>query len=88
MTSLNQIRSLKPCRECGSVQFREKVYKNKNGWPYSYISKEVLDDLHDLNETSEKFEMFMPKWIVSRRVYDYLTERFPRMNFQPVFLKS
>lgn len=87
MKSVNQTRSLKPCRECGSVQYREKEYKNKDGWPYSYISKEALSHLHDLNETSERFEMFMPKWIVSRRVYDYLIERYPRMNFQPIFLK-
>lgn len=88
MTSVNQTKPLKLCKKCGSVEYREKEYKNKDGWPYSYITREVLDDLHDLNETSEKFEMFLPKWIVSRRVYDFLIERFPRMNFHPLFLKS
>lgn len=88
MKSINQTKSLKPCPKCGSVQYREKIYKNKNGWPYSYISKEALDNLHDLNETSEKYEMFIPEWIVSRRGYDFLIEKYPRMSFNPIFLRN
>lgn len=87
MQTVNRIRQLKPCKKCGRVQYREKEYNNKNGYPYRYITKEVLDNLHDLNETYEKFEMFLPNWVVSRRVYDFLIQRYPRMNFEPYYLK-
>ena len=86
--SVNRIRQLKPCRKCGSIQYREKEYKNKEGWNYSFITQEALDDLHDLNVTYEKFEMFLPEWVVSRRVYEFLTSKYPRMNFEPMFLKK
>ena len=48
---------------------------------------EGLLDLHDVNKTFEKFDMFLPKWVVSRRVYDFLISKYPRMNFEPIFLK-
>lgn len=88
LTSVNRTRPLKPCKKCGSIQYREKEYKNKNGYPYSFITQEVLNDLHDLNVTYEKYEMHLPYWVVSRRVYDFLIERYPRMNFQPIFLRT
>ena len=85
--SVNRIRQLKPCKKCGAVQYREKVYMNKDGYPYSFISHEGLEDLHDLNVTFEHFDMYLPKWVVSRRVYDFLVAKYPRMNFEPIFLK-
>lgn len=88
LTSVNRTRPLKPCKKCGSIQYREKEYKNKNGYPYSFITQEVLDDLHDLNVTYEKYEMYLPYWVVSRRVYDFLIERYSRMNFEPIFLRT
>lgn len=87
LQSVNRFRALKPCAKCGSVQYREKKFMNKEGWPYSFISQEALENLCDLNETFEKFDMFRPEWVVSRRVYDFLVERYPRMNFEPIFLK-
>ena len=36
----------------------------------------------------EKFEMHIPNFIVSKRVYDFLAERYPRMNFEPIFLRT
>lgn len=82
-----RIKKLKPCTKCGSIQYREKEYKNKDGYLYSYISQEGLDDLHDLNVTYERFDMHLPKWVVSRRVYEFLVKDYPRMNFEPIFLK-
>ena len=32
--------------------------------------------------------MFLPEWVVSRRVYEFLTSKYPRMNFEPMFLKT
>ncbi len=87
LTSVNKTHPLKPCKKCGSIQYREKEYRNENGYPYSFITQEVLDDLHDLNVTYEKYEMHLPYWVISRRVYDFLIERYPRMNFEPIFLK-
>lgn len=72
----------------GDIGWDDKEYINENGYPYSFITKEVLDDLHDLNVTYEKYEMYLPYWVVSRRVYDFLIKRYPRMNFEPIFLNE
>lgn len=53
--------------------FREVC--NKKGEPYYYITKEALDDMHDINRTLETFECFVPMYVVSRRVYDYLSKK-------------
>ena len=86
--SVNRFRRLIPCKKCGSIQCREKEYKNKNGYQYSFITEEALNDLHDLNRTYEEFEMHFPKWVVSRRVYDYFAKNYPRLQFEPIFLKE
>lgn len=88
INSVNRMRKLKPCKKCGSIQYREKMYINKQGYPYSLITQEALEDLHDINVTFEEFEMFIPEWVVSRRVYEFLVEKYPRMNFEPIFLKD
>ena len=88
LSGVNRIRELKPCRKCGSVQCREKEYKNKGGYPFAYITAEALDDLADLNVSYEKYEMFIPWYVVSRRVYDFLLSQYPRMNFEPLFLRE
>lgn len=83
---VNRVRELKPCRKCGSIQYRESSYKNKGGYPYAYITAEALNDLADLNVSCEKYDMFIPWYVVSRRVYDFLSIQYPRMNFEPLFL--
>lgn len=85
--SVNRMRQLKPCRKCGSIQFREKQYENKVGEFYAYITEEALAGIHDLNVTYEQFDCYMPKYVVSKRVYEYLILKYPRMNFRPFFLK-
>ncbi len=85
---VNRVRQLKPCRKCGFVQYRMKEYENSKGEEYYYISKEALDEMKDINRTFETFEGFIPKYVVSRRVYDYLIEKYPRMKFAPMFLKK
>lgn len=84
----NRGRKLKPCSKCGFIQYRLKEYEHEPAIPYYYITKEVLEDMHDINRTYETFMRFYPKYFVSRRVYDYLIEKYPRMMFAPVFLKE
>lgn len=88
ISDVNRIKQLKPCSKCGAIQYRDRVYENKKGEPYHYISKKALEDLHDINVTYEKFEMFTPYFVVSKRVYDFLIERYPRLHFMPFFLKD
>jgi hypothetical protein len=85
--SVNRIRKLKPCKKCGSIQYRIKEYENEQGEPYYYITKEVLEKLHDINITFEEFTCYAPLYVVSRRVYDFLIKKYPRMWFKPMFLK-
>lgn len=86
--AVNRYRELKPCRKCGSVQFREKVYLNVKEWEYSFITKEALEDMHDINISCEAFMRFSRNFVISRRVYDHLTAKYPRMTFRPMFLKE
>ncbi|MBQ9700608.1 MAG: hypothetical protein IJV71_08325 [Lachnospiraceae bacterium] len=88
ISSVNRVRQLKPCRKCGYIQHRMKEYENEKGENYYYITKEVLSEMHDINRTFETFDCFIPKYVVSRRVYDYLIDRYPRMKFEPMFLKE
>ena len=88
IANVNNWRSLTPCRKCGRVQYRDKDRKTAfDGNDIVFISKAALDDLHDLNCTYENFEMHIPEFIVSKRVYNFFATNYPRLLFDPVFLK-
>ena len=55
---------------------------------YYYDSNNNLIAQKTDNATYEKYEMHLPYWVVSRRVYDFLIKRYPRMNFEPFFLNE
>ncbi len=78
----------KECGVCGRIQYWVKEYTNELGNSYYYITKEALADLHSLNESYEKYVFGIPEWVVTREVYEFLTERYPRMEFAPMFLKK
>ena len=44
---------------------------------YYYDSNNNLITEKTDNATYEKFEMYLPYWVVSRRVYDFLIKRYP-----------
>lgn len=80
---------LPPCRQCGSVVHEQPIdHENDKGEPFYYISREALNEMHDFNVTFEQFRFHMPKFVISRRVYDYLVERYPRTHYFPMFLKE
>ena len=74
-----------PCPQCGWVQYQhsEHEFRNAKKEEYFYITQEALDDLHDFNVTYERFVWGRPMCIISRRVYDFLTERYPRTHYKP-----
>lgn len=88
INKVNRIRELKPCRKCGSIQHRCKPFKNKQGEEFLYITKDALDDMHDINQSFEKYGLFIPYYVVSKRVYEHLINKYPRMTFLPMFLKE
>lgn len=88
LSKMNRIKSLNACSKCGIIQYKMDEFENDKGEPYYYITKEALNDMHDINRTQETFELFIPKYVVSRRVYDYLSKKYPRMRFAPVYLEE
>ncbi len=90
IASVNGWQQLPPCRNCGRTRYSdiENGFYNEKGEEFYYITQEALDDLSDLNITYEKFKFYTPYWVVSRRVFDFLTEKYPRMRFEPFFLKD
>ena len=77
-----------PCAVCGSQQFSNRDYENDKGEIYHCISTEALEDLHDLNVTFERFSTHKPLIVVSRRVYDFLTGKYPRTHYYPFYLRE
>ena len=75
-----------PCSRCGSIRYSHKEYENEKGEFYYYISKQALDDMHDLNVTYERFDCYNPAYVISKRVYEFLVERYPRAHYFPFFL--
>lgn len=75
-----------PCKACGSQQYSFQGFENEKEEIYHLINPEALADLHDLNVTFERFSTHEPKIVVSRRVYDFLTEKYPRTHYYPFYL--
>lgn len=76
----------RPCPKCGSQRFSHHDYENDKGEFYHYITQEALDDMCDINVTLECFDTHQPLVVISRRVYDYLVELYPRTHYVPLFL--
>ena len=85
---VNEWPLLSVCSCCGNIRYDDSGReKNNNSQPYYYISKEVLDDMHDINISFEHLHRDYPLFIISRRLYDFLIERYPRTHYFPFFLK-
>jgi len=78
----------RPCPKCGSVRYSHHDFENEKGEFFHYISEEALSEMHDFNVTYERFDFHMPLYVISRRVYDFLVERYPRTHYVPFFLKN
>lgn len=88
LRELNKWRSAKPCPKCGSFYYHDRAFENEKGEDYYYISQECLDEMHDLNVTYEKFSKFyLPMFVISRRVYNFLVDRYPQTHYFPFFIK-
>lgn len=80
---------LSTCSQCGNVRYNDGAQpKNKQGEQYYYITQEALDDMHDLNVSFEHFHRDYPLFVISRRVYDFLIEHYPRTHYFPFYLKE
>lgn len=75
------------CPNCGNVRYHDPAREyNHNGEPFFRITQEILDDMHDLNITCEHRRRDSVLFVISRRVYDFLIERYPRTHYFPFFL--
>lgn len=75
------------CSQCGTILYDRTRRENEKGEPYFYITQNALEEMHDLNITFENFRRHYPLFVISRRVYDFLIERYPRTHYFPFFLK-
>lgn len=74
------------CDHCGNLRYDDIRQENPLGEDYFYITREALDEMHDLNVTLERFDMDSPKIVISRRLYDFLIGRYPRTHYFPFYL--
>lgn len=79
---------LSVCKKCGNVRYEDLRIENNKGERYYYITQEALDDMHDLNLTFEHFRRDYPRFVISRRLFDFLIDRYPRTHYFPFFLKQ
>ena len=85
----NDWKAAKLCPQCGSLYYEDHHYENSKGEKYYYISQQALDEMHDINVTYECFSRFyIPRFVISRRVYNFLVERYPRTHYFPFYLKE
>jgi hypothetical protein len=78
---------LSKCSYCGDIRYNDIPQRNSIREHYFYITPEILDDMHDLNVTFEHFHRDYPLFVISRRLFDFLIERYPRTHYFPFFLK-
>lgn len=76
------------CRKCGTILHDRPRRANLHGEAYFYITEEAINDMHDLNVTFEHFHRDYPLYVISRRLFDFLIERYPRTHYYPFFLKE
>ena len=76
------------CSHCGAVLHDRPRRENAHGEPYFYITESAIKEMHDINVTYEKFRRHFPLFIISRRLYDFLIERYPRTHYFPFFVKE
>ena len=76
------------CPQCGAIQYDGKWHYNEKREPFAFISQKALDNMHDLNISYERFLRYSADYVISRRLYDFLTERYPRTHYFPLFLKQ
>lgn len=88
LSGVNQWPVLSVCEQCGNIRYEDHRRENDIGEPYYYITQEALNDMHDLNLTFEHFRRDFPRFVISRRVYDFLIERYPRTHYFPFFLRE
>ena len=77
----------RPCPKCGYQEYSHHDFENDKGEFYHYITQEALDEMHDLNVTFESF-YDAPLVVISRRVYDFLVEKYHRTHYVPFFLQK
>ncbi len=78
------------CSKCHRSRYICHYEYNEKGNEYNYITKEALEDLHSINASAEELgkTLFYPDYVVSKDVYNFLMERYPRMEFDPLLLKE
>ncbi len=76
------------CKKCGRIQYElydeiafMKVY-NDLGFPV-YITQDALDTMEDINGLGERPENDI---IISLDLYNYLIEKYPRLECRPVYI--
>lgn len=88
LSEVNDWPILEKCDYCGNIRYNDIPHRNNMGESYHHISGEVLEDMHDMNVTFEHFHRDYPLFVISRRLYDFLIERYPRTHYFPFFMKE
>lgn len=89
---INNYKTKLICADCNTVHatVREKDLSANNGMDKPlYITEYILADLHDFNVTSEFFGpggYLLRQVIISKRIHDFIIEKYPRAEFKPVLL--
>lgn len=70
------------CPYCGYSNYYE------DGSQPIYIDKATLENLNVLNATEEKLGGAPKYLLINKKTYNFLTAKYKRMNFEPIFLKE
>lgn len=92
IAQINHYKTKTICENChitwATLNDSDYTVNNGIGKPL-YITKEILNGLHDFNVTSEYFGpggYLLRQVIVSKRIHDFILNKYPRAEFRPVLL--
>lgn len=83
--SLKQVNGWEKKIVCPYCGYYEYLYDDKSP---IYIDKATLENLKVLNATEERLGGTPLYLIIGKETYNFLTAKYKRMNFEPIFLKE
>jgi hypothetical protein len=83
MSEINNWRKESGCSKCNYPIYWEI------DWKASMITEKLLSELTLLNKTEELMgDANIPEYIINKELYEFLIAKYPKMNFEPIFLVS
>ena len=85
---VNGYKKVLRCPHCGLCTYDVPEEVSRRKPQYYFVTCEALDDMQDFNYSYEIFGSgnLGHELVINKRIYEFLSDRYPRMQFIPLFL--